>query len=58
MNKDTLVLIASLVSIQLSKEMNSDQLALLSAFFAILGDNLALLSLSDCDDTEHNSPFL
>lgn len=56
MNKDALLLLASLVSIQLSKELNADELAVLSAFFTVLGDNLALLSLSNDDNSENAIP--
>lgn len=45
MSNDALVLLAALSSIQLSKGLTSEQLELLSAFFEILGDNLALLAL-------------
>ncbi|MDE6107910.1 MAG: hypothetical protein K2F83_04450 [Oscillospiraceae bacterium] len=41
-----LVLLASLVSIEMAQEMTADQLELLSAFFEVLGDDLALLALS------------
>ncbi len=39
-----LVLLATLVAIQIARELNTDQLQLLSAFFEVLGDNLALLA--------------
>lgn len=40
-----LVALASTLSIALSKEFSKEDLAILSAFFTALGDNLALLSL-------------
>lgn len=42
---DGLLLLAALVSIQMAQELTSEQLALLAAFFTVLGDNLALLAL-------------
>ena len=41
-----LVILSALVSVQLAQTLNSQQLALLSAFFEVLGDDLALLALS------------
>lgn len=55
MNKDALLLLASLLSIQLSKGLNAEELAVLSAFFTILGDNLALLSLSADSSSEQQA---
>lgn len=45
-----LLLLAALVSIQMSQELTSAQIELLAAFFTVLGDNLALLALTS--DTE------
>ena len=42
----TLVILSALVSVQLAQTLNSEQLELLSAFFEVLGDDLALLALS------------
>lgn len=41
-----LLLLAALVSVQLSRELTPGQLELLSAFFEVLGDDLALLALN------------
>ena len=41
-----LVILSALVSVQLAQNLNSQQLELLSAFFEVLGDDLALLALS------------
>lgn len=52
MSNDALVLLAALASIRLAQGLSSEQLELLSAFFEILGDNLALLALgssNNCD---------
>lgn len=45
-SKEELVVLASTLAISISKEVSSDELAILATFFTILGDNLALLSLS------------
>ena len=51
-NLGALVILSALVSVQLAQKLNSQQLALLSAFFEMLGDDLALLALSsDTADT-------
>lgn len=42
---DGLLLLAALVSVQLSHQLTAEQLGLLSAFFEVLGDDLALLAL-------------
>ncbi len=44
-NCDGLVLLSALVSVQIAKNLTADELELLSAFFEVLGDNLALLAL-------------
>lgn len=44
-NCDALLLLAALVSIQMSRQLTPDQMGLLAAFFEVLGDNLALLAL-------------
>ena len=43
-NKE-LVVLASSVSVAISKDLSNEDLIILSAFFTALGDNLALLSL-------------
>lgn len=40
-----LVALASTLSIAISKELTKEDLAILSAFFTALGDNLAILAL-------------
>lgn len=40
-----LVALASTISISMSKEFSKEDLAILSAFFTALGDNLAILAL-------------
>lgn len=45
-----LLLLASLVSIQISHQVTADQLALLAAFFTTVGDSLALLAVESAED--------
>lgn len=40
-----LITLASSLSIAISKEMSVEDIAILSAFFSALGDNLAILAL-------------
>jgi hypothetical protein len=40
-----LLALANTLSIAFSKELSKDDLLILSAFFTVLGDNLALLAL-------------
>lgn len=47
---DGLLLLAALVSIQMSQGLTDTQLELLAAFFTVLGDNLALLALWTSDN--------
>ncbi len=47
---DGLLLLAALVSIQMSQGLTDTQLELLAAFFTVLGDNLALLALRPSDN--------
>lgn len=47
---DGLLLLAALASIQLSRGLTASQIALLAAFFTVLGDNLALLALRTADE--------
>ena len=44
-NYSGLLLLTTLLSIQMAQGLNDDDLALLAAFFTVLGDNLALLAL-------------
>lgn len=44
-NHSGLLLLSALLSIQMAQELSDDDLALLAAFFTVLGDNLALLAL-------------
>lgn len=45
MSYDGLVILAALVSVQMAQGLTGEQLELLSAFFEVLGDDLALLAL-------------
>lgn len=52
-NCSTLLLLAAVVSLQLAQGRSQEDLELMSAFFQVLGDNLALLAAcpsqnSDC----------
>lgn len=42
-NNQGLLLLATLASIRIAQGLNAEQIELLSAFFEVLGDNLALL---------------
>ena len=42
----TLLLLAAVVSLQLAQGRSTDDLALMGAFFTVLGDNLSLLAAS------------
>ena len=44
-----ILLLAALASIQIAQGLDSDQIELLSAFFEVLGDNLALLIAPSCN---------
>ncbi len=48
-NCDALLLLAALVSIQMARGLSRKQVELLSAFFEVLGDDLALLALCPSD---------
>ena len=39
-----LIALAASISIALSKELSNEELAVLGAFFSVLGDNLSLLA--------------
>lgn len=52
---DGLLLLAALVSIQIAKTLTAEELELLSAFFEVLGDDLALLALCPGAKGESNS---
>lgn len=45
MSYDALVILAALASVQIAQGLTGEQLELLSAFFEVLGDDLALLAL-------------
>lgn len=57
MGTDALVLLAALASIRMAKGLTSDQLELLSAFFEVLGDDLALLALQAPSEGNVGSPI-
>lgn len=44
-NCDALLLLSALVSVQIAKQLTTEEVELLAAFFSVLGDNLALLAL-------------
>ena len=47
-----LILLANIVAIGLSQDMNTNEINLLSSFFTLVGDNLAAIAASRafCDD--------
>lgn len=47
-NNQGILLLAALTSIQIAQKLDSDQIEVLSAFFEVLGDNLALLAAPPC----------
>ena len=51
LNPCELVTLANIISVSLAQNLSSDELASLGGFFTILGDSLALLSVSsnNCD---------
>ena len=52
---EALVLLAAVVSFQLAAGKSAEQIELISAFFEILGDNLALLAARRIhQDVEHS----
>ena len=52
---ENIVLLAAVASVRLAQGSTAEQLAILSAFFEIIGDNLALLSLCAPSCEEDNS---
>lgn len=55
MGYDALVILAALASVQIAQGLTGEQLELLSAFFEVLGDDLALLALRS-DNSENCQP--
>lgn len=51
-NNQGILILATLVSIQIAQGLDPDQIELLSAFFEVLGDNLALLIAPPCKEPE------
>lgn len=51
LNPCELVTLANIISVSLAQNLTSDELASLAGFFTILGDSLAVLSVSpnNCD---------
>lgn len=47
-NNQGILLLAALASIQVAQGLDMDQIAVLAAFFTVLGDNLALLAAPSC----------
>lgn len=54
-NCDALLLLAALVSIRMARDLTQEQVELLSAFFVVLGDDLALLSLCPSDSGDNKT---
>ncbi len=51
-----LVTFANIISISISQGLTSDELAILSGFFNIIGDSLSTLSLTNnCNNTKKNN---
>lgn len=47
-----LIALTNIISINLAQNLNSEETAILSGFFTVIGDSLALLSLSkDCNNS-------
>ena len=51
----TLLLLATAVSLQLAQGRSAEDLGLMAAFLTVLGDNLALLAARLSCDTNQNS---
>ncbi len=47
-NNQGILLLATLASLQLARELGPEELETLSAFFEVLGENLALLTAPPC----------
>lgn len=59
-NNQGILLLAALASIQIAQGLDPDQIEVLSAFFEVLGDSLALLTAPPCcggpfNDTTENA---
>ena len=54
-SSESLVLLATAVSLQLAQGKDADTLAVLSAFFSVLGDNLALYALKLPEQSSRSS---
>lgn len=54
---DCLVLLAAALAVQIAQGRTLEDIETLSAFFASLSDNLALIAVKfpDCDDTEQKT---
>ena len=51
-----LVALANIITILISQNLDSDELALLGGFFTIIGDSLSALSLTNnCNNTQKNN---
>lgn len=46
LNGSEIITLANIIAITISKNLNSEELAILAGFFTIIGDNLATLSLT------------
>ena len=50
LNGCEIVTLANIIAISLSQNLNSEEMAVLSGFFVIIGDSLATLSLFNTDN--------
>lgn len=53
-NNQGILVLAALASLQIAQGLSSDQIAVLAAFFEVLGDNLALLIAPPCCGNSEN----
>ena len=54
LNGYEIVTLANIISISLSQNLTSEEMAILSGFFVIIGDNLATLSLFNTNNCSNN----
>ena len=47
-NNQGILILATLAALRLAQELTTDELTTLSAFFEVLGDNIALLAAPPC----------
>lgn len=52
------IILASTLAVALGEELSSDDISILSTFFAVLSDELALIeAISDCSSSENDNSF-